>query len=397
MIRQKLHSFFTTVSIPGISRVVGTEVLVLRLLWIAFILGSMSFGLFNIAQSVKDYYRYDVITNVEYITPESFTLPAITICAQDKFDRAYYYNNETLISQENDIKNDRLILKDFLSLVDIFPGDYEYNMSKLESFKILYSPGNLHLAFSYFENLQCVRFNGASNKELVLTSLNGTSQQLTITLKRDFREDLGDKYIIYSLFPSFYVFIGDNYLDSFINFDPLLDNVEFGYFYDILYKKSLIEDKLGEPYNQCRESKKDQPYRIENCIEPCIIRMIEEKYNCTQFSFKYTDKVRICENLNSILTYEFYDFCKNECPVECDKITFVTDFEKISYTEEKSMFTITVPDFSSLKITQIPKMNGFHFLSNIGGSLGLFMGISFLNSVEFLCIIIDVFSVVFIH
>lgn len=390
-----MHSFFTTVSIPGISRIVGTEVLCLRLLWIVFVLGSISFGFFNIAQTVKDYYRYDVITNVDYITPESFTLPAVTICAQDKFDRAYHYNNGTLISREKDTKNDMLILKDFLSVVDIFPGDHEYNMSKLESFKILYSPGNLQLAFSYFENLNCVRFNGASNKKRELTSLNSTSQQLTITLKRDFREDLGDNYTTYSLFPSLYVFIGDNYLDSFINFDPLLSNVQFGYFYDILYKKSLIEEKLGEPYNQCRESKKGQPYRIENCIEPCIARMIEEEYNCTQFSFRYTDQVRICENF--ILTFEFYDVCKNECPVECDKTTFDTDFEIISYTEEKSMLTVTVPDFSSLKITQIPKMNEFHFLSNIGGSLGLFMGISFLNSVEFLNIIIDVFSVAFIH
>jgi hypothetical protein len=53
-------------------------------------------------------------------------------------------------------------------------------------------------------------------------------------------------------------------------------------------------------------------------------------------------------------------------------------------------------DFSFLKITQIPKTSPFSFISaDIGGALGLFMGISFLNFIEMFEFILDVFLISF--
>ena len=43
----------------------------------------------------------------------------------------------------------------------------------------------------------------------------------------------------------------------------------------------------------------------------------------------------------------------------------------------KSLFRFSFRELSSLYITQIPKIDYLTFLNNIGGGLGLFMGISF--------------------
>jgi len=62
------------------------------------------------------------------------------------------------------------------------------------------------------------------------------------------------------------------------------------------------------------------------------------------------------------------------------------------YTE----FRFSSYDFSTLNITQIPKTDLFTFINNIGGGLGLFMGIAFPNIIEFLQFITDICMIAFL-
>ena len=52
-------------------------------------------------------------------------------------------------------------------------------------------------------------------------------------------------------------------------------------------------------------------------------------------------------------------------------------------------------DFSSLYMTQIPKTDLFTFINNIGGGLGLFMGIAFPNIIEFPQFTFEIFLIAF--
>ena len=52
-------------------------------------------------------------------------------------------------------------------------------------------------------------------------------------------------------------------------------------------------------------------------------------------------------------------------------------------------------DFSSLYMTQIPKTDLFTFINNIGGGLGLFMGIAFPNIIEFPQLTFEIFLIAF--
>jgi hypothetical protein len=96
------------------------------------------------------------------------------------------------------------------------------------------------------------------------------------------------------------------------------------------------------------------------------------------------------------LKKEFSEGCLKQCPLEScfsEKITLlVTTTEIYGCTE----FNFSFSDMSILNITQIPKTDSFTFLNNIGGGLGLFMGIALPNLIEFLPFILEIVLILLI-
>lgn len=337
-----------------------------------------------------------MITNVETATPNNFTLPAITICAEDYFIKSEHFSNGTLATFEK-YKSPNISIKDFIASIAFIRNyqiEYFFDISVLEFFKI----PTLDIRSSYLNHGDCFRLNGATNKQMETISFNRTSDLLAIRLTNQVNNTSEDSTTLYSLSPYLYIYIGDNYLNSFSNAIPAVISPN-GTFCDFHIEKTTIEEKLAEPHNQCWKSSEDLPYLRMNCIESCLFKKVGIKYNCTFDKSLFTiSGLRECESGFSCFMEEFYNSCKEECPIGCDSTKFVTTYSEEPLLISSQLFTqfiFSVPDFSSLKITQIPKMNEFSFISNIGGSLGLFMGISFLNSIELFKFFIDVFSIAF--
>ncbi len=53
-------------------------------------------GFDNISQAVADYYKYDKITNIERVNPESVTFPAIIICTSEGYSREHFINGSLI-------------------------------------------------------------------------------------------------------------------------------------------------------------------------------------------------------------------------------------------------------------------------------------------------------------
>ena len=82
-----------------------------------------------------------------------------------------------------------------------------------------------------------------------------------------------------------------------------------------------------------------------------------------------------------------------QCPESCYTVKFASDYtrhEKEDLRERDVNFYFSFRDFSYLNISQIPKTDVFTFVNNIGGGLGLFMGIAFPNLVEFIHFVIEI-------
>ena len=384
-----MYNFFSTNRIPGIPMIGTTDNYFFKFLWTILILISIAVGFYNIAEVKNDYYNFDVITNIERVTPDNVTFPAITICTDQSYERTLFINGLQRTKESILIKNDNISrFKNFILQMEY--SDTSYNVTnQMDYFKI-----------PDFQS-DCLRFNGFTNhSKLVIT--NNSLNMFYISLKNYYDEIIfqnssRNEVHRYSLFDNFRVFVTDNYLNSFEKVLPLLlqrsksEN-------DVKIEMSSIESKLGEPYNSCKESPNGAITHQMNCLEACVLRETKTKYNCTFLNTLFSvGGVRECSFAIKRYRDEFTVGCKEECPENCNSKLFTLNFNTIPTTSSETHFYFAIPQFTTLKITQIPKMNVFSYICAIGGALGLFMGISFLNIVEIIEFIIDVSSLAFIR
>ena len=377
-----------------------TENYLLKLLWTVVILCVFGVGVFIISQAVADFYKFDKITNIERVYPESVTFPAITICTFQGYSREYYINGSLIKKDENVYTN---LLKQFLNFQ--FTYFYSFNNdiclevnNHLDIFKI-YLPTQINLTN---ETIDCLRFNAVTNRSVELFKANSFADGPRITLNKFFIEDISENeyynytFSPYNNFQFFWVYFGDNSLNSFENLK--LFEVSPESFYVIEIVKS-IESKLPEPYNPCKKSSVDEPYHQMNCIEACTYKEIKNKYNCTFLETLFSIQgFRQCVLNYTILKTEFSSSCMKECPLEScfsEKIDFF--FIKHPLSINSTYFMTRFHDLSILNITQIPKLDPFTFLNNIGGGLGLFMGIAVPNLIEFFQFILEIVLIIFIR
>jgi hypothetical protein len=363
---------------------VTTESYLLKLLWTVVVLCVFGFGFDNISQAVADYYKYDKITNIERINPENVTFPAITICTGERYQREHYVNG-SFINRDRIVSN---LLKLFLN----FERTFFYSLKKksnpnvnnhIDTFKVNDPLNGLFL--------DCLRFNAETNKSVELFKASSIEDGPRIVLNDFYREDISkNEYYLYTFFSDYFlVYVDDNSLNSFegLQYLELRDRS----YYEIEIEKVSIETKLPEPYNPCKKSSFDDPYHQMNCIETCTYKEIKNKYNCTFQSTLFSiQSFRQCVLKYRVLKTEFSANCLKECPLEScfsEKFTF---YSKSTRKEDSTEFRFYFRELSSLNITQIPKTDGFTFLNNIGGGLGLFMGIAFPNVIEFVQFILEI-------
>jgi hypothetical protein len=357
-----------------------------RILWFTLILTSFSVGFYNISDLTKDYYEYDVITKVVRVNEDNFTFPAVTICKNSSVKK-HHFKNKTLIKEE--IVTD-LSMKNFIG--DVYFQEKEKNLTdQLEFFKVPIP-----------QELICTRFNGASNQnsDKVFFKVDDYNQLIVFIIDHIYIKNISEnEYFLYELSKNtFRVFVEDNFLNSF-NGKSLYMKENIKNFLSIV--KLETEEKLDEPYNKCKKSTDNKPYRKANCLGKCMYGKVATKYNCTYDGLFKIDNLKECKNLSqsdtSQMQNEGQKDCPEKCPAECESVKFSS---QVTETELKinnqTYFGFFVSDFSSLKITQIPKTTPFSFISaDIGGALGLFMGISFLNFIEMFEFILDIFLISF--
>jgi len=392
-VKAKTIDYFKAISIPGVSKIITTESYLLKLFWTVVILCVFGFGFQNISLAVNDYYKYDKITNIERVTPKYVTFPAITICSHEGYVREYYKNG-SIIERKEVLSNS---LKHFLN----FNGTFFYSTENSSNLSV-----NNHLDIFKIKNsinklfVDCLRFNAVTNKSVKLFKASSPDQdRYRIQLNSFYLENISNNEYYRYIIKNYYilVYVSENSLNSFENlyFSRISTNTNNSYTFGI--QRVSIEIKLPEPYNSCKESSVGEPYNRMNCIEACKYKEIKNKYNCTFQSTLFSIQgLRQCVLNYTDLIAEFSVNCSEECSLEScfsEKFTYEISNSNSDYTDS-IVVRFLLRDMSTLNITQIPKTDGFTFLNNIGGGLGLFMGIAFPNLIEFLQFIFEIFSVI---
>ena len=203
--------------------------------------------------------------------------------------------------------------------------------------------------------------------------------------------------------------------------------------------RKTISTNLPKPYNDCFDSnsvvdtalagemrRRSISYSRHDCFTMCKQMIIIEKLGCYDMRYPSLFDAKPCSDKRSFEMLKNIDLdlnkCQRECPFECEKTIYEWEFSYKDY-QNKWNFYATEDDNSSrsvlervfqnnsysiedLKqtisrffiyfdpltfkiISQSPSMTLADLVANIGGALGLFLGISILSLVELIeiCII----------
>lgn len=174
----------------------------------------------------------------------------------------------------------------------------------------------------------------------------------------------------------------------------------------------IIEKKLSLPYNKCYENVSDskanktlidyirsqgEAYSQKKCRELCfdLVYISNNTCKCTNFTLGNVWERCWIISENSSRTgciwnfkREFYEksiqrLCEEYCPLECSTISYSTQSSSLSYEERNvSRLKVFYPSLQDTLITQEEKFMFYDLISDIGGILGLFIGLSIMNIFE---------------
>jgi hypothetical protein len=213
-----------------------------------------------------------------------------------------------------------------------------------------------------------------------------------------------------------------------------------------------ISISKGKPYSSCVDlnrinsdsfkqvKKLGYNYRQDTCTLICFQNYLINHCGCYHGSYPPpvgSEKYSICVNITQIMCtfqsfVEFFGgknlierYCSKECPKECKIVTFYPSISMNEFPSEaygqllaqdeliiskfppgtnitrqllKENFLTVRMYYRSLdysRIRESPKISPFNFLSIIGGTASLFLGISLLSIIEVFEILFQVLSVLF--
>jgi hypothetical protein len=398
----------------GIPNLVRTRSLFILIMWSSFTIISACVGSYYVLNSITNFFKYEIVTKLEIINEKVVQFPAISICALPSL-------NTTL---------DEIIAKSYFD--DVLQSNFS----------------------NYFEEYadplkgKCFRYNTGTNMQnksydIQNSTIKGIKNGLRLFL--NIQTPANYDYVEVALF------IHNQSLPPIDYFSRVFWLIpgSFNHFeLDRVYHK-----KLNAPYSNCLNDvnsfqlnktlidilhRQNRAYTQDDCFYKCSHLFALQESNCgcnsslNDYSWNcitnlYNKQIVDIEKGKCVSEYlkefrkRFQDEkCPKYCPLECDSMSYVIN----SYTEQialngnislNSKIKIDSDDFSTyeelkknyfairvyyneLKYTLIseePKTEIFNFISDIGGILGLFLGISFLSFIEIFEIIFEIMLILF--
>ncbi len=328
---------------------------------------------------MTDFYQYTVITKIESVNENPMTLPAVTLCLATY---PSYTTNATLSE----------------ALFECKIGETTCDFKDFYSFRIRSSFSN-NITTCYVLN----RGRNSSGHSIEIKSIRTTGPNSGFLL----RFYLPTEHFLFYYINDPYVEPSSNEIEKF-----LLP----GSFISLKLEKS-VETKLEFPFNNCRErmnlpetplvrqlSEANITYRQVNCLELCVQNFVQH-YAREQGISEVEARGKKLKN------YDKDQDCNHLCPLECESTQYriseskfyINDFScakeyGLRYIPEiKNKMNVTINStekfnkyylelqvtFDSLKYTKIsqtPKTTLSALISNLGGSTGLFLDLSFMSA-----------------
>jgi hypothetical protein len=384
----------------GLPNVLRTPRKSIKCMWLLLFLIFSSIGSYMVYKTISNYLEYEIVTKIEYIRENPIEFPAVTI--------------RNLRNSKNVIKLKDLILLCFFNNKICDENDFETSVNSLG-----------------FYSYKLKRKN---------TNLPGSEYGLTVGfyLGNDTIDSFGLdglQVIVHnhSSYPGFYMGFGING-----------HNVAPGYATNLEIKR-ILTNKLNVPSSFCLKdttslnsfdsdlyrymiTSTNFTYSQKDCFDYYLGREMNKHLNITnkiENSMTVLSKnFHAAELLIKVMEQNINTNYSIECPLECDSVAYdlSISFSKlilerhINFLKQKNLLRFINPKYGLLtendsknfaiinvfyknleytRISQLPKIDFFDLISNIGGNLGLFIGISFLSFAEIIELLIETFYILF--
>jgi hypothetical protein len=427
----------------GLPNAIRNPHLPMKTMWsISFIL-STALCSYLIIQTIMEYLEFDVITKVRIVGETEAEFPRITICNLNPFQTEFAFDFYK--------RNGNLSLFEFIKvsylLSDTAKKQLSYGINET-LIRCTFSLGKCD--WKYFEwifhNLfgNCFVFNSGRNylgETVPIKKLKqagrfaGLQLEMFVDLPKPLKK-------IGPGFTGVILFLGNN---SFRNVyeDEQEILVSPGALTYIAVQRTIV-NQMEKPYSECSMSSNSILYqRILNlnvsyiradCISLCRQLLIEKECKCYDLNHPSISSNKICNttwendcSTNQTKIFDGSDLsseCNLMCPFECKKMIFSTIHSQINeFTDEKAKkyferkllksrykeLNLSITDvkqsiinlnvfYDRLSFTQITEKPSFPFvdlISNVGGTFGLFIGISLLSLLEVVEIIYEMLFINF--
>jgi len=321
--------------------------LLIKITWALFLVVLFLLSIYYVILNILDYLKFEYFTSYHEINENQSEFPTISLCSPDyqDYDLKLY-----------DIK--------FTKSCD-FSQDMKTELEK--HFEI----------YKDTKYGKCYRFNSGKNTlnqtiPIKYAKLAGKEARFRIKF-----QIISNKTSDYD---TFLIYIHNNTMIP-------LSIYQLGYYISVgtsnhFIIKRTFNQKLEQPFNDCYKNVSsfslnktiidfirfnNRSYTQKECLHLCLI----------SDDFRDIDKFYINVDRNRCI--------QDYCPLECDSFSYdilTNSYDK--YPKNSSTYTIGVyyEDLKYTLISQQPKIELFGLISNIGGTLSLFIGFSFITLLE---------------
>lgn len=440
--KDQVRTKLVTATVHGIRQAIEAKNLIEKMVWYCLDLTVLAMCFIFLIRLFVEFCDYDKITNISNLD-ERGEFPIITICNENILTNPAYFSLVHNQVQEYKALNPNVSVQTFVTSMirvigyNLGPGDQRNISYRLEDILLSCSFGLSSCSAAdfqwYYDKYygNCYRFNAgfnSSNQPIPrVTQISpGRDQGLKIEIFSGFEDtsnayDSGNGILVKA--SSFATYFQEDYG---LGLTPGTKN-------NVIIQKA-VEEKLNEPYNEkCASTlqgpsvhsddayfthinEQGWPYNRLNCYEFMKEYLAYMKCNCTLYDPHPISSV--CTLSSELTCYFNQNVMKDtiavgdHCPSECQLISYNLVGSSVAYPNrlyaekfllnhpllvalyknrtlvydelKKSVLSVRVyyDKLIYQKIEQIPKISGNDLFSNIGGTLGLCFGISFIGLLE---------------
>ena len=439
------------IKIDAAHRLVEQIHFVRKLFWLTVLVVGSCLCVALIVTAINEYARYQVTSTYRLVEEQHAVLPAVSICNMNQFTTEYARQFVSLLNQYSPLKDIVASSKQDFSLLDpgigvlgylgiyygverlnkLITGSYMSNaqiarMSDLESVLVDCTIGSVKCNASHFKPtfdsifLNCYSFNADTDALHKADQSGLANNRLSVLLNAS----ASSSAVAASLMPFRGFYINIRNASTWSSPSPFMLMSGMGALFSV---RRFFYDQWPKPYSKCQVNVDNQltsaiddsyyfdyinahsnySYTWNDCRSFCIQEIIAKQCNCTFMPFGYTfPNVSKClSSAEYNCAYSFYakqqiavgELCESRCPLECHTPVLKTSMSSYNVStfkhKEKSNlveFSVYYDALSYTLVSEKPKMSLEKLVGSIGGSLHVFLGMSFASFIELADLIIHV-------